>query len=494
MEDQNALKQDLTWHQQRLLRQRQQSYESRDENKPYSADYEDEPRPEPDYEDAPRPEPDLLKFRQNDVGNAKRFLALHWGFVRYCAARKEWLIFSGNAWRFSNLLAVRLAAQAMILFTEQAGENYDRDLLRFAVRSQNARQLTALLEVARSFPGVDIELSELDANPYFLGCPNGYLDLQTQKLYRPRPEDLITKTINVNFDASAECPIWLATLEEALEPEMIPYLQKIFGLCLSGDVRHKAFFLFHGVKNAGKTQILNTIRRILGPYAGLLSAETLTSRTRGSNASADLAQLAGMRFAQTSELDSKLVARVMKSLVQGTGSEIKACLKYGNPVRVRESWKVFVDTNELPNLEDPDDTAFLDRVHPIRFRHSVSPEKMDKDLPAKLEVELPGILGWMAKGFARLQTEGLEKPATVIADLNQWQKKSDNVLVFVESCCAAADGSSVPAQSLYKRYQAWCTQSLKSPISPPFFSQRVGRHYRKQRTKKGLFYIGLRLV
>jgi hypothetical protein len=83
-----------------------------------------------------------------------------------------------------------------------------------------------------------------------------------------------------------------------------------------------------------------------------------------SNALADMAQLAGVRFVQSSELgtDTRLAARVMKYLVQGAGSEVKAALKYGNPQRIRETWKAFIDCNELPDLEDPDDTAFLDRV------------------------------------------------------------------------------------------------------------------------------------
>ncbi len=204
---------------------------------------------------------------------------------------------------------------------------------------------------------------------------------------------------------------------------MVPYRQKIFGLCLSADVRDKAFFIFFGPKNAGKTQILNAIRRLLGPYAGLLQVETLTDCIRNSSALADMAQLSGIRFAQTSELgaDMKLATRALKYLVQGSGSEIKATLKYANPVHIAETWKCLIDCNELPNLEDPDDAAFFTRVHLIRFRHSIPAESMDRDLAAKLIAECPGILAWAVRGFARWQAEGLEKPATVVADLKHWR-------------------------------------------------------------------------
>jgi putative DNA primase/helicase len=233
----------------------------------------------------------------------------------------------------------------------------------------------------------------------------------------------------------------------------------------------------------------------LGEYAGLLQIETLTSRTRGSNALADLAQLAGVRYVQSPELgaDTALVTRVMKYLVQGSGSEIKAALKYGNPQRIKETWKAFIDCNDLPDLEDPDDTAFLDRVHPIRFHHSVSDEKMDKNLPAKLERERSGILAWMVRGFALRQTEGLTKHPTVLADLNRWREQSDNISAFVKDCCVG-DAGSVQARPLYEAYQDWCGRSLKQPVPPPVFARRMGRSYRKRKTEKGLFYEGLKLL
>src|SRR5262252_3073311 len=111
-QNQSLLKRDLAWHQRRILQQRQQRYQPPDEES-YG----------PGYDDILPAEPDLLKFRHSDTGNAKRFLALHWGFVRYSPARKEWLTWNGHLWKFSNLQAYQLAAQAMILFTQQAGEN-----------------------------------------------------------------------------------------------------------------------------------------------------------------------------------------------------------------------------------------------------------------------------------------------------------------------------------------------------------------------------------
>jgi hypothetical protein len=41
-------------------------------------------------------------------------------------------------------------------------------------------------------------------------------------------------------------------------------------------------------------------------------------------------------------------------------------------------------------------------------------DERDKDLPEKLEVELPGILSWVIEGYRLWQKDGLRPPAEVI--------------------------------------------------------------------------------
>jgi predicted RNase H-like HicB family nuclease len=120
-EDESHLRKDLVWHQRRILRQRQQAYQVADEEHDDDAD----------YDDVLPAKPDLLKFRQNETGNVKRFLALHWGFVHYSTEQKTWMVGNGRHWKFSNLRAYHLATQAMILFAQQAGV--------FGPRSESAK-------------------------------------------------------------------------------------------------------------------------------------------------------------------------------------------------------------------------------------------------------------------------------------------------------------------------------------------------------------------
>src|SRR5262249_23011383 len=137
--------------------------------------------------------------------------------------------------------------------------------------------------------------------------------------------------------------------------------------------------------------------------------------------------------------DTKLASRILKYLVQGTGSEIKGTLKYGNPQKIKETWHSFLDCNNLPELENPNDPALINRAHPIYFANTIPREKQDKQLPEKLKAEYSGILRWMVEGFSLWKKEGLEKPAGVEAALKRWREDSNSVAKFIYDCCVRAE-------------------------------------------------------
>jgi putative DNA primase/helicase len=449
------------------------------------------------YDDVFPRVPDLTRQPLNDVGNAERFLVTFFGEVRYCPELRAWFVWDKRRWRQDNGAAEYLAKRAMREFRHQAVDMfYQPELLKFAVQSSNVAKYRYLLQAAQSEPGIPVRLSELDCHPFLLNVRNGTIDLETGELGRHRREDLLTQFIDVNYDPKAQAPLWNTVLLEALGPENVSYLQKVLGYSLSADTAEKAIFILFGKKDAGKSTLLSVIRGLLGDYATLLMVQTLTSHTRGSNALADLADLQGKRFAQTSELgDEKLVQRVLKSCVQGAGSEIKAVRKYANPIRFRETAKIFIDTNDLPVMSDPYDEAFLSRVHLIYCAKSVPPEKIDRKLLEKLTVEFPGILAWLVEGFRRYRAEGLQKPPSMVDAINGWVANSDNVRRFILEACLVDPRYSVQPEPFYKGYMAWCKHSHEMPVSLSVFCQRLARlGFRRSRRHKGRSYAGIRLA
>jgi putative DNA primase/helicase len=140
--------------------------------------------------------------------------------------------------------------------------------------------------------------------------------------------------------------------------------------------------LFGGGDN-GKSTMLSTFRQLVEEYAVLLQVDTLMVRQESNNTQADLADLRGARFVQTSETEEgqRLAQGKLKRITQGMG-KIKAVRKYENPIEFPETHKLWIDTNRKPSIRDADDRATFNRLHPIPFMVKIT--KIDREMPAKL--------------------------------------------------------------------------------------------------------------
>jgi putative DNA primase/helicase len=92
--------------------------------------------------------------------------------------------------------------------TEIADDDDRRATARWAIASETAGRIRAMLELAASELGVPVVPEQLDANPWVLNCLNGTVDLRTGKLGPHRREDLITKLCPVPYHPCARLPFW----------------------------------------------------------------------------------------------------------------------------------------------------------------------------------------------------------------------------------------------------------------------------------------------
>lgn len=91
------------------------------------------------------------------------------------------------------------------------------------------------------------------------------------------PEDLITK-ITTCAPGSDDGQLWLDALELFFcgDKELIEYVQLVVGMAAIGKVYQEHMIIAYGGGANGKSTFWNTIFRVLGDYAGKLSAEALT--------------------------------------------------------------------------------------------------------------------------------------------------------------------------------------------------------------------------
>src|SRR5262245_41838651 len=114
----------------------------------------------------------------------------------------------------------------------------------WALKSEDARRIHAMIDMARSETGVAVRPEDLDADPWLLNCDNGTLDLRTGELRPHRREDLLTKLCPVEYDPNATCPTWLRFLDRIMagNTPLMNYLQRVVGYSLTGDVREQCLF------------------------------------------------------------------------------------------------------------------------------------------------------------------------------------------------------------------------------------------------------------
>jgi putative DNA primase/helicase len=135
-----------------------------------------------------------------------------------------------------------------------------------------------------------------------------------------KPEDWITKIIEVPYEAGAGCPRWLEFLSQITgdDKELIAYLQRVVGYSLTGRTSEHCLFLLHGIGANGKSTFLETLRALLGPYAMQAQADSLMAR-RSDGPRPDIARLAGARLVTASESEAhrKMAEGLVKQLTGG---------------------------------------------------------------------------------------------------------------------------------------------------------------------------------
>ena len=247
-----------------------------------------------------------------------------------------------------------------------------------------------------------------DADPWLLGTPGGTVDLQSGKVHPARQADHITKQTAVAPAPTADCPQWLAFLDQVTngDAEFVGFLKRWFGYTLTGITREHALLFMFGDGGNGKSVTLTTLSGAMGAYAVTAAMATFTA-TRNDKHPTDMAMLAGARMVLVSEVEEG---------AEWAEARLKA-LTGGDPVTARfmrrdfftyfPLFKLTVSGNHKPGLKNVDEAARR-RMRLALFQHR--PAVVDKLLPEKLKAEWPGILRWMIDGCLEWQRDGLGTP------------------------------------------------------------------------------------
>lgn len=442
-----------------------------------------------------------LRRSLNDVGNATRLVGMFGAEMRYIPERKSWMFWNNERWQldYNNVKiteCAKLTVQAMYM---EALTVSDNDLavavVKFAGQSQHENRLSAMIKLASKDGSVVLSVTQLDANPMYLGVQNGVLDLATGRLIKNQPEFYLTKFSAVRFDRNAKCPTFLTFLGRIFDEnkEIIAYLRRVMGYCLTGRTDAQVLFFFHGKGANGKSTLLNLIEKLLGiALAKQTPSDTLMVK-RSSNASNDIARLQGVRVVISNEVeDGSWLSEVTIKQLTG-GDTVTARFLYGEYFEFQPEFKIMIAGNHKPVIRGTD-YGIWRRIEMITFPVIIPAEERDPLLIAKLEAELSGILNWAIKGCLEWQRDGLKSPKSVTASIEDYREEMDVLGHWITDACKLGPGFSEQANSLYQRYRGWAEWGGFKPMTLTSFGRHLGeRGFEKKRTAQGMIYQGLTL-
>lgn len=441
----------------------------------------------------------------NDSGNADRLITSCGERLLWVEDRGVLMAFDGKRWKPDILLVEKWMEQMMRAAYADAAE-IDNDetrkrFLHFVNASLQRYGISNAIHSAKR-KCQRIRMTDFDADPYVLNFSNGTVCLRTGERRHHNKDDHITKLIPHDYDASAVAPSWLEFLfrTQGCGPDSSPgqrrkaklaveYIQKAVG-CSATGISTKHLFVCYGPKDTGKTTFQETIREALGAgqYSGLIQIDTLMMRSDGDlTAKADIADLQGLRFVSTGEVEKgrRLAVARVKSLTGG--GDIRACRKHENPFTFRPTHTIWMDTNERPFISDPHD-AVWGRMRVVPFLYEIPKHEQQADFINRLLKEEPGIAAWIVEGAMDYLRAGLTEPPEVLSATEEYRQESDQAGTFLREQCEVTRRHEhwVSTDELWTVYTTWAESAGESPLRKADFENQIEKFgCKRQRNPKG---------
>lgn len=455
---------------------------------------------------------DKFIYSQDDIGFGALYADCFKDTTRFNVDDGMWYVYRDGVWKpdKGNIQAegkVSDLIRILRLYLDENQNSIDSGLFKryqtFLKRRGAQNSIKQTLNAAKVELGV--ETCAFDCNPYLLNCSNGIFDLKSQSFRKAKPMDLCRLRTQCEYTTDEISPNhrWYTFIDEIMsgDKEKAHFLQKALGASLLGEIRDECMFVAYGAKTRnGKGTLFNTIKTVLGSYAGtidsMLLCESKYKNTDCNKPEPMLASTVGVRYLTLSETDRNAVldSKAVKSL---TGRDPRQTRKLNAaPFTFTPQFTMWLSTNFLPAVKD--DTVFTSsRLWVIEFDEHFDESTQDVDLKEQF-IESQNrsvILRWLLDGYKLYVTEGLRPPKCVIDATYRYAKRSSQFLCFKDDCLVVGDGYTLDRPTAYKAYTDWCLSShqQKIPMGKHVFFEHIEQDFTLKDSHGNRRYIGVGL-
>lgn len=406
-----------------------------------------------------------INYSYDDRGNGDLFADVFKDVCRFNSTAKCWCCYNGKFWEEdrAELIAAenaKMLQDALLIYATtiedyKEREEYGKHVMKIG-RQQVRKNM--IYDARSKYP---VKAEQFDQHKELFNCKNGTYNLETGVLQKHNPNNYISKISNVYYDPAAKSTEIQKTMNTILQgnKENIEYIQKIFGMALSGITNEEKLFLLYGATTRnGKSTIVETYLYMIKDYGITMQPETLAlSKKDSRTANGDIARLKGARFVNAPEppQNMRFDAALIKQL---TGNDMITARKiYQEEMSFIPEFITLINTNHLPIITD--ETLFTSgRIVVIPFRKHFEEHEQDKWLKNRLKQRqnISGFFNWCVAGYQKYQKDGLETTESMNQEIESYHMNSDKIAAFISEVLTEDPTQFVTMKELYPIYEQWC--------------------------------------
>ena len=392
-------------------------------------------------------------------------------FCCYNTDYKRWMFYNGKYWEIdSSGVKIRQVtnqfAYEFLRYAKSVCSSREEPVFKIADELGEASKRSSLIK--DSIDKNVVSEKDIDNNIYLINLQNGTYDLNKMELRKHSYKDLITKIANVEYIPGAQSDILDDFMNSIFSEnqELIQYIYRVLGLCLSGEISPEAFWIFLGeTTRNGKSTLLNTFAYMLGGPSGYAMNCDISSLAKkkyynGSSPSSDIARLKGARFVVASEPPRDFCLDEAKIKALTGGDKITARMLRANDIEYTPTFKIFIGTNHRPSISD-DSILRSNRIRIVPFLKHFSEDEQIKNL--KEVLKMPEVLNALfanaLKGWSQYKHIGLAEPQIVKDATAEYQTSGQVFDMFFDSTFERCEGNKISLAEFYPLYVEWCTEN-----------------------------------
>jgi putative DNA primase/helicase len=434
----------------------------------------------------------VTTYGESDAMNAHALVAWTDGRIKY-APGLGYFVWDGVTW-VKSATRVRQEIHAMGAALVLAGCLPESRGFTMTTR------IDALMTELRSVPSVYVDAEEFDAKPHLLSFTNGVVDLRTGKMRVHEKSDMLTVTLPVDYDASAQAPRWEQFITEIFPDnvDLASYVRRLVGYGITGNTSEQCFAVLWGKGANGKSVFTETLTDVFGRITKTTPFATFEDKGSGGGIPNDLAALRGARLVMASEGESgKPMSEAVLKRVTGK-DKVTARFLRQEFFTFAPTFLIMLATNHKPKFKSQDEGLWR-RVKLIPFTRYFAPHERDYDLDRKLRAESAGIVAWAVRGAVEWYASGLRDPESISAATREYRATSDALAGFFPGVLDEADETHVlPGADAYTAYTDWCEaeglQRKEVWSRKAFYGAMEERNVTKKKTNKGIALVGVKLA